>query len=803
MRLFQFAALILFLPSVANGRDVFQKEVKPLLQSHCFKCHGQKKQKGDLRLDTLDPNIVQGTSPERWHDVLNNINLGEMPPEDEPQFSPDERRKLVGWLTEELQKAAKARRGNGEQLVMRRLNRTEYQYTMMDLLGLEMDYSGAFPSDGRSSEGFKNNGASLSMTALQIENYIKIARQAFRFVLVEGEQEKKTVTVVDRNKGPIRGPNSRRFTGNSSERLGRVNFWHGSFKDLPRTGKFSIRVKAYTDRKPGQPAPILFAQYGYFVSGLTLNIMGKAGEVTINSGNPEYYEIPGRPEFFPLPESHVPSAKLNGIITLQNALDDGEPITQAVNKVIEEKDKKGKIRKRKVKAFPEDPNFPRIIIESVEFVRNDYQSWPPALHRRILHEGEDVSDPKVVENLLSRFLRRAWRRPVNGKEIKKWMAHYQKMLQQGDSPILALKETLSATLASSNFLYLSEPFNSDESRKLNAHELAARLSYFLWSSMPDEELFKLADSGRLLEPSVLRKQFDRMLADSKADRFAEQFSMQWLDLEGVDRVAVNPQYYKGFDNKLKPDMVGETQAFFREILRSNTSALQFIDADFTMLNASLAKHYGLEGPKSQRFERVSLKGTSRPGGVLGHASTLLAGSNGADSHPIKRAVWIRERLLNDPPNPPPPDVPGVEKSVPNFEKLSIREQLAIHRKKEACADCHRGIDPWGIALEEYDAIGLFREKTARRKERVSAETVLPGSHEISGLIDLQKHLLNGRRDQFAKALVSKLLTYALGRSLSLEDELLIEKLSRDFATNDYRLPSLMKNIVTSRPFLSR
>ena len=803
MRLFQFAALILFLPSVANGRDVFQKEVKPLLQSHCFKCHGQKKQKGDLRLDTLDPNIVQGTSAERWHDVLNNINLGEMPPEDEPQFSPDERRKLVGWLTEELQKAAKARRGNGEQLVMRRLNRTEYQYTMMDLLGLEMDYSGAFPSDGRSSEGFKNNGASLSMTALQIENYIKIARQAFRFVLVEGEQEKKTVTVVDRNKGPIRGPNSRRFTGNSSERLGRVNFWHGSFKDLPRTGKFSIRVKAYTDRKPGQPAPILFAQYGYFVSGLTLNIMGKAGEVTINSGNPEYYEIPGRPEFFPLPESHVPSAKLNGIITLQNALDDGEPITQAVNKVIEEKDKKGKIRKRKVKVFPEDPNFPRIIIESVEFVRNDYQSWPPALHRRILHEGEDVSDPKVVENLLSRFLRRAWRRPVNGKEIKKWMAHYQKMLQQGDSPILALKETLSATLASSNFLYLSEPFNSDESRKLNAHELAARLSYFLWSSMPDEELFKLADSGRLLEPSVLRKQFDRMLADSKADRFAEQFSMQWLDLEGVDRVAVNPQYYKGFDNKLKPDMVGETQAFFREILSSNTSALQFIDADFTMLNASLAKHYGLEGPKSQRFERVSLKGTSRPGGVLGHASTLLAGSDGADSHPIKRAVWIRERLLNDPPNPPPPDVPGVEKSVPNFEKLSIREQLAIHRKKEACADCHRGIDPWGIALEEYDAIGLFREKTARRKERVSAETVLPGSHEISGLIDLQKHLLNGRRDQFAKALVSKLLTYALGRSLSLEDELLIEKLSRDFATNDYRLPSLMKNIVTSRPFLSR
>lgn len=294
-----------------------------------------------------------------------------------------------------------------------------------------------------------------------------------------------------------------------------------------------------------------------------------------------------------------------------------------------------------------------------------------------------------------------------------------------------------------------------------------------------------------------------MLADEKADRFAEQFSRQWLDLEGVDRVAINPQYYRNFDNRLKPDMVGETLAFFREILRSNTSALQFLDADFTMLNATLAKHYGLNGPKSQRFERVSLKGTNRPGGLLGHASTHLAGSDGADSHPVKRAVWIRDRLLNDPPNPPPPDVPSLETSVPDFEKLSIREQLALHRKKEACADCHRSIDPWGIALEGYDAIGLLRNKTARRKKPVSTETILPGNHAISGLADLQKFLLNERREQFAQALVSKLLTYALGRSLKLEDEPIIKELSASFAESNYRLADLMKNIVTSRPFSSR
>ena len=791
------------LPFAAIGKDVFQEDVRPVLQQHCFTCHGPEKQKGKIRLDVLDPDMVNGNAAETWHDALNMLNRGEMPPEDEPQLSAGERRKLVGWLTSELRRAAEAQHATGGQVVMRQLNRVEYQYTMTDLLGLEMDYSKDLPSDARSPEGFKNNGASLGMTALQIENYLKIARQALDFVLVEGEQGERKVTVLDRNKGRMKGPNSKRFSGDSSERLGRVNFWHGSFKDLPRTGRFSIRVKAYTDRKPGQPTPILSAQYGYFVSGLNLNIMGDAGEAAVTSSTPEYYEISGWPEFFPLPEAHVPGSKLNGIITLQNALDDGEPPAQAVNKVIEEKDKKGKIRKKKVKVFPEDPDFPRIIIESVEIIRNDYPSWPPPPHRRIIREGEELSDPQALEKILARFLRRAWRRPANGDEVNKWLAHYERMSKQADTPVLALRETLSAALASSHFLYLSEPFRSDQPRKLNAHELATRLSYFLWSSMPDEELSALADSGRLLESKVLREQFARMLADDKADRFAGQFSMQWLDLEGVDRVAVNPQYYKDFDNALKPDMIAETQAFFREILRSNTSALQFLDADFTMLNARLAKHYGLKGPRSQNFERVSLHGTDRPGGVLGHASTHLAGSDGADSHPIKRAVWIREHLLHDPPNPPPPDVPSVEKSVPNFEKLSIREQMEVHREKEACADCHRNIDPWGIALERFDAIGLPREKTARRKKPVSTDTVLPGNYPAGGLGDLQKYLLTERRDQFVRALVTKIFIYALGRSVELRDSPLIEELSESFARDGYRLPSLMADIVTSQPFLSR
>jgi len=790
------------LTQAADDKTVFKESIRPLLKTYCYDCHGPKKQKGDIRLDQLDFDLVQGKSTETWHDALNKINLGEMPPEDAPQLPGPDRRKLVGWLTEQLRLAARARQGTGGQVVMRRLNRAEYQYTMSDLLGLQMDYSEELPADARSSDGFRNNGASLEVSALQIENYLKAARKAMNFALVEGDQPDRTVSEISRSKGKVRGAGARRFVGESSERLGRVNYWHGSFKDLPRTDVFTIRIKAYTDRKPGQAAPILFARYGYFVSGLTLNIMADAGKIEIASTTPQYYEIHGRSEFFPLPEAHVPTEKLNGIITLQNVLVDGEPLPKPVSKVIEEK-KNGKTRKKKIQEYPEDPDFPRIIIDAVEIVRHDHDSWPPATHRNIVPEDADLGSDNSVRRVLKEFLRRAWRRPVREAELTQWLSHFKTIRGQGDSDIFALKETLAASLASSNFIFLSEPHLASKTRPLSSHELATRLSYFLWSSLPDEELFALADSGELLKPAVLQQQFERMFADKKIDRFAEQFCMQWLDLEGVDRVAINPQYYKQFDNQLKPAMVGETLAFFKEILQSNSSALQFIDADFTMLNAALAKHYGLSGPRSQRFERVSLKGTNRPGGLLGHASTHLAGSDGADSHPIKRAVWIREHLLHDPPNPPPPDVPDLAASVPNFEKLSVREQLVVHREKEACADCHRNIDPWGIALEGYDAIGLLRQSTARLKKPVSTQATLPGNHEIAGLADLQNYLLNQRRDQFAKALVSKLLIYALGRSLELADEPLIDELSVQFAKDDYRLPGLMRNIIMSELFLSR
>ena len=802
-----FFVTLLYLHSIQGkefSRVNYQDKILPLLKTNCVKCHGADKQKGDIRLDTLSTDFLNDRrAAEIWHDASDQIKLGEMPPEDEKPLSSTERQLITEWIDSSLKNALQKMKGEQIEAVIRRLNRTEYQYTMEDLLGLKMDYIKGLARDPLSSDGFLNNGKALGMSSLQIEHYLKTARKAFGLILNDEEQPESKAYEVKWNKGNIRGPSSKAYVGKSDQRLGRVNYWHGNFQQPPKTGRFTIRIKARNERKPGYPSPILQGRYGFFVSGLTLNIQGSLPEIEIDSNETKTYEISSYAELFPMTLANVPDSKLNGVLTFRNALDDGNPIPKQVEKVTESKDKKGKIKKKKTKYYPEDPSFSKIIIEAVEFVSNDYSTWPSQVHRKIVLPEEDLNKDETAKLVISRFLERAWRKPIDPETAEKWFQHFQSIKRLENSSIYALRETLATSLASTNFLYLSEPEpNENKTSLLSSHELATRLSYFIWSSMPDSELRGLADQNRLSDPKVLTNQIERMLKDLKSNRFAEEFSKQWLDLGGVDRVAVNPRYHQNFDNRLKPYMQAESLEFFKEIFRKDESMLQIIDADFSMLNARLAKHYGLKGPKSQRFERTSLKGTDRAGGVLGHASIHLSGSDGAESHPIRRAVWVRERLLDDPPKPPPPDVPGIEESVTDFEKLSLREQLEFHRKKESCNDCHRTLDPWGIALEEYSAVGLKREKTTVHKKPITSDTILPGNHPVNGVKELQKFILSHREDQFAHALCSKILVYALGRSLTLDDEILIKELKTQFKNNDYRPLSLLKNIVLSETFQS-
>ena len=730
-----FFHALLYLHSI-QGKEIstvsYQDKILPLLKTNCVKCHGADKQKGDIRLDTLSTDFLNDRrAAEIWHDASDQIKLGEMPPEDEKPLTSKERKLITEWVDLNLKNALQKIKGEGTEAVIRRLNRTEYQYTMEDLLGLKMDYTIGLSNDPLSPDGFLNNGKVLGMSSLQIEHYLKTARKAFGLILNDEEQPASKVDEVKWNKGNIKGPSSKAYVGKSDHRLGRVNYWHGNFQQPPKSGRFTIRIKARNERKPGYPSPILQGRYGFFVSGLTLNIQGSLPEIEIDSNETKTYEISSYAELFPMTLANVPDDKLNGVLTFRNALDDGNPPPKQLEKITETKDKKGKIKKKKTKYYPEDLDFSKIIIESVEFVSNDYSSWPSQTHQEIVLPGEDLDKDETAKTVISRFIERAWRKKIDPETTEKWFLHFKKIKRLEDSSIYALREVLATSLASTNFLYLNEPKpNENKTSILSSHELAARLSYFLWSSMPDNELRALADKNRLSDSKVLAIQIKRMLRDPKSNRFAEEFSKQWLDLGGVDRVAVNPRYHQNFDNRLKPHMQSESLEFFKEIFRKDESITKIIDADFTMLNARLAKHYGLEGPKSQHFEKTSLKGTNRTGGILGHASIHLSGSDGAESHPIRRAVWVRERLLHDPPKPPPPDVPGIEESVVDFEKLSLREQLEFHRKKESCNDCHRTLDPWGIAMEEYSAVGLKREKTTIHKKPITSDTILPGNYPV-------------------------------------------------------------------------
>ena len=792
-------ALCLLIPS-SMAAD-FEKDVKPILMKKCVSCHGPDEANGDVRLDTLSPDLLKNAAAaETWHDALNALNLGEMPPKDEPQLTGKERDILTGWISDEIRRVVVARRSTGGQVVIRRLNRLEYQNTMRDLLGLDLKFARNLPPDSPSEDGFTNNGQSLRMSALQLECYLEAAREALKRAIVTTEKP----DVVDHSQHKSENDKNK---GNYTSSLGRNGIFVVRSKEFPDEGEFLIRVRAKAVLPEGKPYPQLKAVLGYRADTETPS--EKVGIIEVTSTEFADYEFRGRIEEFPR-QSRTQSKYPGLLVWLTNAYSDGKPPGKPKQVQIEVVDKKGKKKKQKKTVWPVDPEFPRIEIESVRFKAPVFETWPPAYHQNILFPVESAkldTDP-YAEKVLERFMGRAFRRPATKLEITGMLAFFREVRAEVSSFEEAMRETLAMVLISPDFLYLVES-SAGSRRKLNDHELASRMSYFLWSTMPDERLFELAHEGSLRDPKVLTAEVERLLADPRSTNFTRQFSDQWLDLSGVDRVAVNPNFYPRFKNELKPHMQQETRQFFAEVLNRNLSALAFLDSDFAMLNRPLAEHYGLSGPRGLAFERVDLKPEDGRGGLLTQASILLANSTGENSHPILRGVWIRDRLLNDPPNPPPPNVPALNSEKGDFAKLSLKEQLIAHRENEACARCHRGIDPWGIALEGFDAVGLKRESIKRKDGnktlniQVESEATLPGGHKVEGIADLKQYLLTEKREKFARAIVSRLLTYALGRSLELTDHEAVDELTAAFIQSDYRLKKLIELIAASEPFGSK
>jgi hypothetical protein len=921
----------------ARAVDDFARQVKPILTKYCTSCHDAVTSKADLRIDLLNEHFGSAQS-ETWHDILSRIEVGEMPPQDAPPLPTPERRRLVAWIRNGLS-AVEQNRHQSDQGVVRRLTRYEYNNTLRDLTGINLDYAIDLPPDSNSANGFKNNGMSLGLSAIQMEYYVLAARRAMSRAIVTGPAPKvfhhRFETSSSSNAPKIKTP-----IGNRMQPGGR---FFGKMLEFPRQGEFVVRIKAGALIPEDEGIPRMRVSIG--LRSDTVSPIKLLGEVDVPNSEEslQVYEFRGRIDEFPLP-GHNP--KFPGVtIVVSNVYDDGLPpelplsypriqFSREESKKINSRVKENALLIPDTKPFAQDgkrnaditksaeayqkkieelrnvsassesnidlacrlyevaetkkklysqlrkmtqatkvdfkmamlefenanrariedqiavlakfshltplnpkdkeairerlpPEAPRstLVLESLEFEGPLFDQWPPKAQQILLPaapasqvstSATDVDGLQRLERMqailaIKGFMKRAFRRPIDDSDLEYVLSFYDEVRRSSETFEEAVREAFVMILVSPEFLFQFEPNRSSVPRSLGTHELATRVSYFLWSSTPDAELTELADAGDLSDPAVLEKQVRRMLESTRSNQFVQHFTDQWLDLKGVERVAINPEYYPHFKDSLKDSMRRETHAFFGEILRNDLSALNLLDSKFVMLNEPLARHYELAGPKGRAFERIELPVGSKRGGLLTQASILLLNSTGEDSHPIRRAVWLRSRLLDDAPAPPPPDVPELDSDSVELASLPVREQLEHHRTREACNDCHRGLDPWGIPFEHFDATGSYRLNAVRlaaKKNRklsvpVSSKSVLPNGTEIQNLNGLKSYLVNHEKRRFARTLVARLLEYGTGRAIGFADRNAVEQLTDRFEEADYRLSDLIIAIVQSETFQSK
>ena len=445
-----------------------------------------------------------------------------------------------------------------------------------------------------------------------------------------------------------------------------------------------------------------------------------------------------------------------------------------------------------------------VLIKSLEFEGPYFESWPPKSHRNIFIESENRNNKEVyTREIVTEFMRKAFRRAPETAEVERLVSFWKKNNQQFNSYEESVKAILLPILCSPHFLYLAEPA-ADKNTMLNDFQLASRLSYFLWNTMPDPELLTLAEKGRLRQN--LSAQVKRMIQDPRAFEFSKAYTYQWLEMNRLESIGINISMYPNYTRFVKEDMARETHHFFHEVLTKNLSITNFIDSDFVMLNQNLAQFYGIKDVYGSEFRAVQVPRSMNRGGLLSQGSFLTGHSSGEDSHPIKRGVWLGEKLLDNPSPEPPPNVPLPDPEDPEFAKLTVKQQLEKHRDKASCRNCHQKIDPWGVAFEQYDAIGLMRTQIRAKRgpsKPVDAKSVLPGGAEVEGISGLKKYLFENEVDSLSRGVVKHLLSYGLGRSLNFTDDEDIKKILKKVKDSEYRMQAVIESIVTSELFTQR
>ncbi|MGE0605861.1 MAG: DUF1592 domain-containing protein [Pirellulales bacterium] len=807
MRLFFCVLACLSGAVMASAGEPFEA----FLEKHCLRCHGPEKVERDLRLDQLSRDFKAGADGHLWAEIVERINAGEMPPADEPQPTENEIATVIEQLDSRIREGRAVRMAARSPVAHYRLSRREYQNTVYDLLGVRYDPTkpGELNADTR-WQGFERIGSQLSLSPSHVERYYRAAEivldRAFPAQPVESKTIRQTAADIRYNGGKQQQAYLDRFGIQRPLRAlifpGRLQqafgpHWFGGVGSQ-QSGLYRARMQVSGIRPPGGQTPHLR--------------IGKATDEAANEGLVELDIM--------APEDNPEIVEFEVILEMPASLDFNVVVSDIISR-----DKGGHHRNilgsdsyvftHTSETRLLNPTGPKLFDEEgrgiFSFVLLDWIEWQGPIESEAERETRlglmppDDATPEVVAGHLQRFAERAWRRPVAQEELEPYLRAYEAECVAGEGTASAFRAALLGVLTSRNFTYIVEG-DVQPRQRLTDWELASRLSYFLWSSMPDQALFDAArDTG--LNGAGLAAQVDRMLADARIDRFIEDFPRQWLQLHRLGMFPPDGNLYPDYDVWLEASMHEEVTRFFREVFANNLSVDAFLASDWTMANPRLCDFYGLPEPKSSGFQRVPLRAEDHRGGLLTMGAILGLTSDGTRHRPVHRGVWVSEAIFGKTPPPPPANVDPIEPNPPDSPKATIRQKIEAHAKNANCAACHRKIDPLGLAFDQFDAIGQWR--THERVETgtggdppVNPSGTMPDGRTFADAEQFKQLLLDDR-DRFLEAFVEQLCTYGLRRVLTIDDREDIRFIVEEAKQKQYRLRDIVRAVALSDLFQKR
>jgi Protein of unknown function (DUF1592)/Protein of unknown function (DUF1588)/Protein of unknown function (DUF1585)/Protein of unknown function (DUF1587)/Protein of unknown function (DUF1595)/Planctomycete cytochrome C len=744
-----------------------------MLDRYCVTCHNQRLVTAGLTLDDADV-ANPGDGAEIWEKVVRKLRTGMMPPPNMPQPSMEDRRALLSWLETSLDKAAAAKPNPGRTETLRRLNRTEYQNAIRDLLSVDIDAASLLPAD-ESGHGFDNVTVGDLPPAL-LDRYISAAQKISALAI--GSTQTSLQSDI------IRVPPDVTQEGHVS--------------GLPIGTRGGVLI------------PYTFAQTGEYDIQIYL-ARGYAGDIDgLKDAQP--HEIKVLLDRTPIGEFTIQKPANGDDALIDRSLKIRVPVTAGPHQVgvtfLKNSSSLIETVRQPLQSRFNERRHPRITpaISQVS-VTGPYGPQgadnTPSRQRIFVCRPTDPSGEEAcAKRIVSTLMRRAYRRSISEADVERPMAFYREGKSERDFDA-GIGKALSAVLINPEFLFRVE-VDPDKTAagaayRISDLELASRLSFFLWSSLPDDALLDSAIRGELRRPDVLDRHVRRMLADPRSYNLASNFAGQWLRLRNLTSVDPNVRLYPDFDDNLRQAFRLETELFVDSVLREDRSVLDLLRTDYTFLNERLAKHYGIPNVYGSRFRRVELGRDSRRGGLLRQGSILAVTSYATRTSPVIRGVWVLSNIVGAPPPPPLPNVPTLDGNVP--ANLPVRERMSAHRSNPVCASCHRTIDPVGFALENLDAVGRWRENEGDSGP-IDVSGALPGIGDVNGVAGLEEALLR-RPELFAATLTEKLLTFALGRGVEYYDAPAVRKILREAQPGGYRFSSLILGIVNSAPFQMR